>query len=304
MITEPFSIPAADLRKLVGAASPESALVYLYLLGGGDLAQASFTLRLPQMQVDVALASLRQIGLYADHRPSFMRNEPPRYCEADLSKEMNKNSEFPHLVGEVQRRFGRVLSTEELKILLSMVDYLGLMPEVVGILITYCMQKNSNRGNRRPPSFRTIEKEAYHWADQGIDTLEDAIGYVQRQNERQLQLANLQKILGIHDRKLTSGEEKYLTSWLELGFGQAEIQMAYEKTCMNIGSMKWPYCNSILKSWHEQGLLTVSIIQDKDTKPTGKSKVPMGSSGTGPMNDLDRKVIEDMKREMDKYTSK
>ena len=27
------------------------------------------------------------------------------------------------------------------------------------------------------------------------------------------------------------------------------------------GGMKWPYCNSILKSWHEKGLHTVEEIQ-------------------------------------------
>ena len=42
-----------------------------------------------------------------------------------------------------------VLSTEELKILLSVYRYLGLPPEVISILINYCIQKNRARANPR-----------------------------------------------------------------------------------------------------------------------------------------------------------
>ena len=46
-----------------------------------------------------------------------------------------------------------------------------------------------------------------------------------------------------------------------------EIGLAYEKTCLATGGLKWPYCNSILRSWHEQGFTTLSQIEAGDRAP-------------------------------------
>ena len=119
--------------------------------------------------------------------------EPPAYTEADLIREMKEDTGFSQLLGETQRRLGKVLSTEELKILLSIYNYLGLPAEVISILISFCMQRAKAKKLRRPPSMRTIEKEAYHWADQGIETLEEAAAYVQLEMEKQTKLRAMQR---------------------------------------------------------------------------------------------------------------
>ena len=98
------------------------------------------------------------------------------------------------------------------------------------------------------PSVRAIEKEAYRWADLGIDTLEEAAVYMQNQLQLQSRAGRIRQVLQIADRRLTPGEEKLIHTWLSWGFGEDEIRMAYEKTCMNTGGLKWPYLNSILKS--------------------------------------------------------
>ena len=36
---------------------------------------------------------------------------------------------------------------------------------------------------------------------------------------------------------------------------------------MNTGGLKWPYLNSILKSWHNQGLHTLQAIETGDRAP-------------------------------------
>ncbi|MFI3313935.1 MAG: DnaD domain protein, partial [Eubacteriales bacterium] len=242
---------------------------------------------------------LRQLGLYREEKPSYVVGEPPRYTEKDLSNEMEKSKEFGYLVGDIQQRFGRILSNEELKILLSFVDYLGLPTAVVSILFAYCLQKSRQKGNTRPPSFHIIQKEAYRWAEAGIDTIEEAAGYVQTRTERQNQLAVLAESIHSRPRKWTPGEEKYLLTWLDLGFGKAEILLAYEKCCMKLGDMKWGYCNSIILSWHEQNLHTLAEINANDRGPTikQKQKVPMGAGNDQNYGDLERQAIEKMKRD-------
>lgn len=291
-----LSIPMEDQRKIIGAASPESALLYLYLAGGGDLKQAEFTLRLSRAQLDVALASLRQLGLYQEIKPSYVVGEPPRYTESDLSRELARSQEFTLLIGEIQQRYGRVLTNEELKILLSFIDYLGIPSNVVSILFTFCLQRARQKGKPKPPAFHSIQKEAYRWAELGIDTLEEAASFVQNQLERQGQVSIIAENLQIHGRKLVATEERYINSWLEMGFGPAEIQLAYDRTCVSVGSLKWGYCNSILKSWHEQNLHTVAQIQEGDRRPASKSKVPMGAGNSQNYGDLERQAIEDLKK--------
>ena len=143
----------------------------------------------------------------------------------------------------------------------------GLPVEVISILVNYCIQRQRSRGITRMPSLRSIEKEAYYWADHGIDTMEQAAVYMQNQLLRQSQLGKIRELFGITGRRLTTGEENYILTWLSWGFGEQEIGLAYEKTCMATGGLKWPYCNSILRSWHEQGFTTLSQIESGDRAP-------------------------------------
>lgn len=80
-----------------------------------------------------ATDTLRQLGLWQEERPVHPTPERPQYTEEDLTREQQAgDGRFRNLVGEAQRRLGRTLSTEELKILLSLIDYLRLPTEVVG----------------------------------------------------------------------------------------------------------------------------------------------------------------------------
>lgn len=281
-----LSLPKQDIRKLLGAASGDAALLYLYLRAGFDPIGAGDALQMPSQRLDCAMASLRQMGLMEEKPCHLASGERPAYTEKDIAREMDKGKDFGLLVGEVQRRLGRTLSTEELKILLSIRDYLRLPDEVISILISFCMQRNRARGNPRAPSLRSIEKEAYLWADNGIDTLEEAAAYMQRQLVRQSKLGSIRHALQIHSRRLTPSEEKYILKWLDMGFGEPEILLAYDRTCLHAGGLKWQYMNSILESWQSQNLYTVDQIQHYDKapdRPRGKAVRQTASDEVDPM---------------------
>jgi len=279
MVDQDLLIPERDWRKLLAAASGDGALIYLFLQTGGTPEQAEIVLRLSKTRMECAAAALKQMGLWPEATKVLRPAQPPVYTEADLLKA--QQTEFPRLLGEAQRRLGKVLSTEEAKVLLSIYDYLGLPSEVISLLISYCIQQSRAKGTLRNPSMHAIEREAYHWADLGIDTMEEAAAHMQLQLERQSRAAQVKKALQLDERKLTPGEEKLVLQWLDWGFGPAEISKAYEKTCMNTGGLKWPYLNSILKSWHTQGLHTVAAIEAGDKAP-GAPSPKHGQSNTEP----------------------
>ena len=276
MHTENLTIPYADLQKLLAMASADAALLYLYLQSGNDPARAMEKLHMQPRQLDAAMAVLRQLGLWEQQRKaSFRSGESPRYDEADVMDAVNHDGDFRSLYGEIQRLLGRTLNTEELKILLGFNRYLGLDNDVVSMLVGYCRDEARQRGSVRPPSLRAIEKEAYHWAEEGIDTIERAAGYIRSRNLRRSQLEQLKRLLQIHGRNLTPGETRYAESWIAMGFEEAAIAFAYEKTCLNTVGLKWAYMNKILTRWHEMGMHTLAAIKAGDKK----AAVPKGASG-------------------------
>lgn len=258
-----------QVRLLLLACDGDAALLYLWMKSGRTVPCPLSGDRLEQ-----AKHTLHRIGMEHRREKALERDERPVYSEDVVTKKLRENREFSLLVGEVQRTLGRLLSTEELKSLLSVQEYLRLPEEVIGILVSYCVQKNRARG-MRAPSMRTIEKEAYHWADEGIDTVDTAARYMQTELAKQGRMGRIASLLQISGRRLTRAEEQYVGQWVSWGFGDDVIRMAYEKTCLATGGLKWPYLHSILSSWQEKNLKTVEEIRQGDShtkKPTAKKR--------------------------------
>ena len=278
-----LNVPRADLVKLLGSASGDAAMLYLFLQSGNAYEDAEAALHMNGSRLSCAGATLRQLGLWQPEKHSrVMPGERPSYSETDVLHAMDHDMDFKSLLGEIQRLLGRSLNTEEIKILLGFVRYLGFSGEVICVLICYCKDRARRKGNLRNPSLRTIEKEAYAWSEQGIDTVEEAAAFIQAQNLRYSKLGELMRILQIRGRSLTAGEEKFATAWLEMGFGEDALQLAYERTCLNTGGMNWAYMNRILTRWHEAGLHSVEEVKRGDKKP-----VPKGASGKLGQAELD-----------------
>ena len=167
--------------------------------------------------MDCAAASLKQLGLWPETPRVLRPAEPPTYSEAEVIRQLRESDGFNHLLGEAQRRLGKVLNTEELKILLSLYDYLGLPAEVISVLISYCIQRAKTKGTGRMPSMRAIEREAYRWADLGIDTMEEAAAHMQLELEQQSQVSAIRRVLQITDRVWPRRRR----SWCASGFNGA-----------------------------------------------------------------------------------
>lgn len=270
MYSNEIKISSDHVHKLLSAASGDAALLYLYIAAGNIPEDGEKVLNLGSTRYACAAATLRQLGLWPEKKNTpIFSGERPRYSEKDVLIAMDERGDFKALYGEVQRLMGRTLNTEELKILLGIVNYLGMPMEVISVLFCYCKDR-ARQKNMKAPSLRAIEKEAYAWAEQGIDSIEEAAAYIQRQNFRQSQVGKIMETLQIRGRKLTPAEAKYAQQWVEWGFQPDVIAMAYERTCINTGGLNWPYMNRILTRWHEAGLMRPDDIRHKEVKPAPK----------------------------------
>ena len=197
MQTAELKIEKLDTQKLLSAASGDAALLYLYLKAGNDPQLAGQELHLNESRLSCAGATLRQLGLWQPDRVRILPGERPIYSETDVLSAMDSDRDFQYLYGEIQRLLGRNLTTEEMKIILGFVRYLNLPPDVISVLVCYCKERARQKGNLRNPSLRTIEKEAYAWAERGIDTVEEAAAFIQRENMRNSRMGKLLQLLQI-----------------------------------------------------------------------------------------------------------
>ena len=286
-----LQIEKAHIHKLLCAQSPDAALLYLYIKDDNDPAQAADRLGFSESRYACAAATLHQLGLWAPQKQTRLPGEPPQYTEEDVISAMDTDMDFRALRGEIQRILGKNLTTEELKILIGFTRYLGLSADVIVLLVCYCKDRAKKLGKTRTPSLRTIEKEAYEWAEKGIDTMEEAAAYTQQQNLRFSRVGRIMEILQIRGRNLTAPEKRYIKQWLEMDFEEEAIGLAYERSCINTGGLAWPYMHKILTSWHEQGLHTAQQIHSGDRK----KPVPKGASGQ--LGDAEMDAIRKLMKE-------
>lgn len=273
-------IPAAAADKLISAHDGDVALLYVWLCRNGrfDPDKAAAELCRTLSEIDSAYEKLCRMDILSagEQKPQKVMpaEELPDYTADDIVMRSKDDSGFKAVISEAQRIFGRNLSSSDMKTLFGIYDYLALPPEVIFQLLNYCVSVFKDKyGSGRLPSMRSIEKEAYSWANKEILTFEQAEEYIKAAAEKRSKIGEVKSALGIRGRDLTSTETKYISSWLDMGFDADTLMIAYDRTVTNTGSLKWGYMNKIVLSWHEKGLHTVADINEKD------SRIPKKSSG-------------------------
>lgn len=282
-----LSLSAQAADRLIAAGGGDAALLYLLLLrqgGAFDSGQAARTLKWTAERVHAAYGALEKLSLVSA-APSAAPavppepDTPPEYTGADIARELeDTRSPFSALVEEVQRRLGKLLSPADLKQLYTLYDYLALPAEVILLLVNWCVEETERKyGAGRRPRMSQIRKEGFAWRRLGIDTAEAAEEYLKKQSVLRDRESRLLPLLGISGRPAVDGERNYLSAWLDMGFGEDAIRLAYERTVLKKQSMSWPYMNSILRSWHQKGLHTPEEIAAGDsgypkrTRPEAKA---------------------------------
>lgn len=259
-------------RRLMGSGSGDAALVYLYILTSGgrfEREDAAAHIGRSAAQVDAAMDVLARLGLVEAEspKPALLERpeELPEYTAEDIAREIENGASFKLLVEEVQRALGRILSSDDLKKLFGIYDYLGLPTDVILQLVTHCIEEcRARSGPGRVPTMRFIEKTAYVWEREGLFSLEAAERYLLHLDTLRTQEEELARVLGITGRSLSVSERKYLDSWAELKFEPEAIAIAYDRTVLKTGRLTWRYMDSILKSWHKKGLHTAKEVREGD----------------------------------------
>lgn len=263
---------AAD--RLLALNDPDATLLYLHLLRRGDARGLNWPVdRLHAARdrlVSQKLLAGAQAAQLTAPQPEPLPEAAPEYTTADITQALAPSSPFSTLADEVERRLGKKLSTTDLKTLFSLYDHLALPPEVILLIVTFCIQEQERKyGPGRKPFLSVIRREAAQWARNGVDTLEQAEVHLSRLMSLRSREREVARLLELPERELVDRERKYIAQWLEQGFSDDALRLAYEKTVMGTASktMDWRYMNGILRRWHEKGLHTAAQIQNGEHAP-------------------------------------
>ena len=210
-------------------------------------------------------------------------------------------STFPALADEVERRLGKKLTANDLKILYTLYDHLALPTEVIFLLVNWCVEEMERKyGPGRKPFLSQIRREGFVWARKGIDTVEAAERYLQTLVRLRGRGAEVLRLLDIPPRPLVEREKNYIAAWDQMGFDNEALRAAYERTVMKKQSMDWSYMNGILRRWHEKGLHTLAAIQagDRDPRPV-QAAAPTPPAAAAREAEQAREDMERMRRLME-----
>lgn len=199
-----------------------------------------------------------------DHRPAYAPNEAPLA--------VSENPALADLVALSQELLGKPLSPNELETLYWFYDGLKFAPEVILMLLEYCVSKDKRNINY-------IEKVAISWHEKGINSMDAVEQYLQNEEQKTSYLHSLRKIMGITDRALSQNEEQFLNKWHEhCGMSEEMVKLAYEQCIIQTAKLSFPYIDKIIERWYQQGIKTPEQAKADDEKFRNKKAASQDQS--------------------------
>lgn len=249
------------------------------LIGGDESAKPIVHL---QATTDVVITKADE---YPSEEPEI---QPKKVADIPISRPSHEQiaarikecKEFSGLFAEAQAALGKTIGYDGQSVLIMMHDSYGLPFEVILMAVEYAVSQQKT-------GFSYIAKIGKHWSEQGIDTLEGAMEYIEEHNVVNETWNKLRSLTDITNRTPTSKQRGYLVAWVkEYGYDENIIYYAYEESVDRTGKMSMPYMDKIIRNWYERGVKTPMDIQrekakwqeERDKKlpqkNTSKQKVP------------------------------
>ena len=192
-------------------------------------------------------------------------DEPKKAPVRDIAAEMTENKALADLCTIAAEILERPLKKNDMETLYWFYDELEMSPEVITLLLEYCVSKD-----KRSMSF--IEKTAVQWHKNGVTTLGAVDEFIRGEKEKESYIGTLKKLFNFGDRKLSKSEEDTLSKWrTDYGMDENMVALAYEYCLDAIHSLSFPYMDKIMNRWKELGITTAAAAEkDHDDFKNGK----------------------------------
>lgn len=192
--------------------------------------------------------------------PSVKRSLPPneiRSIGAAEAAEVIEREQMATFIDACQQLAGRVFSTPDVEMLVSLCDELPFSHEYMMTLASFCKKKSG----RARFSVRYLGQVAYAMLERECLTVEQLEAYIAAYEKFSSEEWRLRKLLGIGERRLTPKEKDYFLAWTGYGYGEEIIGIAYDITVDRTGKISLPYMDKLLRAFHEAGCASEHDVQ-------------------------------------------
>jgi len=183
----------------------------------------------------------------------------PQYTVQELSFYQEQSADITRLFSHGEQTLGKMLTYNDMNVLFGFYDWLRLPMDVIIYMLSYC----SDNGHR---DLRYIEKVALDWAEQGINSKDEAMDYTHTFDKK---YRAVMRALGNTSAFPNPSQKKLMQKWFnELEMPLELILEACDKTVAYIGKPKPSYTNGILEDWNKKGIKTLEevAVDDKNWK--------------------------------------
>lgn len=259
-------IPKDFIEHIMPSANAAYVMVYLYAMflasSGKSAETADIAKKLGLIESDVvnAVKYWNDKGIFSGTGDTvIIKKSVDEEISPDTAKKpieeisniMTNDSALADLCTISQEILGKTLAGNDLETIYWFYDQLGFSPEVITMLLEYCVSMNKR-------NMKYIEKVAITWHENNITTMDEAQAYITGSTKNDEFVTSLRRLFGISDRNLSKTEKLYLKSWRdELKMSADMVGLAYEYCVIATGKLSFPYINTILKRWAEQGIRTI-----------------------------------------------
>lgn len=178
----------------------------------------------------------------------------PQYTSAELNDLLSRHAQVIGLIDECQNILGKIFTAADIKVIMGLVDYLGLDNDYI-ILLMHFAAKNGQK------SLRYIEKLAVSCIDDGFTDAVALQEELRAREARQSYEGKVRAVFGIGSRKFNSKESACINAWANtFCYGTDIIERAYDITINATGKPSIPYTHAILERWYTDGLRTLEDV--------------------------------------------
>lgn len=294
-------IPKDFIENAMPTANPAYVKVYLYIMllatNNKSLSTADIGKHTGLIESDVvnAITYWKEKGIFSGTSDTIIIKKTPdeevlptstKKSIDEVSSLIDNNSELSDLCTIAQEILGKTLANNDLETLYWFYDQLGFSAEIITMLLEYCV----SRGKR---NMNYIEKVAITWHENKITTIAEAQAYISSVGDADNYVSSLKSLFGITDRKLSKTENAFMKSWREdLNMSVEMVGLAYEYCIIAINKLSFPYMNTIIKRWAEQGISTIAEAEaDHEKYKQDSSSGGTQMSATENISELEKQFM-------------
>ncbi|GAA0178168.1 DnaD domain protein [Clostridium sediminicola] len=214
---------------------------------------------------DIGVVSFKKLDQMNNFRLEFidLYNNNKEIPEEDINllHELSNNS-IKDMMKDIEKLLGRTLSNKEIAMYLSWQKDYQFLPEMILLLIQYCISKGKN-------DYRYIEKVAISWHDANIKNIAEAQSFIKKREDIWVKIRKVLKYLGFNSNEVMKPQEEMLIKWFNIyNFPLEIIYKACDICFERLNKAEFKYIDGILNSWYKDNLRTIEDIEKKDRQRT------------------------------------